>query len=108
MWTRTDGPIAGIALLLALVLGLASLRAENEPPAGSGNLFDRLARGKAVWVRSEITESHLIGQFDRIAERLGISDGRLTRAQYEDYLAQRRADRLSGKLPPPAKPPLPP
>src|SRR5262249_35071245 len=43
----------------------------------------------------------------RIAERLGISDGRLTRAQYEDYLAQRRADRLSGKLAPPAKPAFP-
>lgn len=108
MRNRTPISFAGLTLALGLTLGMASLQAEPEAPgrpaAGPANLFDRLAGGKAVWVRAEISEPHLVGQFDRIAERVGVTDGRLTRAQYEDYLAQRRADRKAGSPPPvPAK-----
>ncbi|OAI54594.1 hypothetical protein AYO44_03370 [Planctomycetaceae bacterium SCGC AG-212-F19] len=109
-WIRSI--VAGCTLVVGLWLGVHSLLAENDgavrdTPA-SANLFDRYARGKPVWVRSEIAESHLVGLFDRIAERLGVTDGRLTRAQYEEYLAHRRTDRQNtNPQAPAAKPPLP-
>ena len=54
-------------------------------------LFDRLANGKEVWLRSEITDDRARRTFDRIAESAGIKKPQLTRQQLRDYLRQHAA-----------------
>jgi hypothetical protein len=62
--------------------------------------FDKMTNGKDVWVRSEITSPFMQGMFDRIAERLGITNGQITREQFQAYSQQRAAERAAGGAPP--------
>jgi hypothetical protein len=47
-----------------------------------GKMFDQLSGGKAVWVRAEISDPGKQGMFDRVAERLHITTGQITREQF--------------------------
>jgi Ca2+-binding EF-hand superfamily protein len=47
-------------------------------------MFNFLSGGKDVVVRSELTEPWKQQMFDRTAQRLGITDGRITRQQFLD------------------------
>ena len=47
--------------------------------------FDRLANGKSTWDRETITRRPIMEIFDRMAERLNVTNGRLTRAQFHQY-----------------------
>jgi Ca2+-binding EF-hand superfamily protein len=52
--------------------------------------------GKAVWVRSEITDSRTQSWFDRTAAALGVTNGQITREQYATYMQQRMAGGWGG------------
>jgi hypothetical protein len=74
---------------------------------GRGNfdpneMFNRMANGKEVWVRSEITNPWGQQMFDMMAQRVGATDGQITRQQYVAYMQQRMAERTGGQ--PPAAP----
>jgi EF hand len=47
--------------------------------------FDRLSGGRSTWDRDTITRRPLTDIFDRMAERLNVTNGRLTRAQFHQY-----------------------
>src|SRR6516225_1370934 len=51
-------------------------------------MFDRMANGKDVLVRSELTDPRSQGMFDRWAGRLGVTDGRITREQFTSMMQQ--------------------
>jgi hypothetical protein len=48
-------------------------------------MFDNLTGGKDVWVRSEIDNEVRRQRFDRIAQDLGITNGRITRQQFVQH-----------------------
>src|SRR5262249_5424801 len=64
-------------------------------------LWDQVAGGKAVWKRSEITDPTLVQRFDRTAQRLGITNGQITKEQYTS-MVQGMVQRFSqmGNTPP--------
>ncbi len=72
--------------------------------------FDRMANGKEVWIRAEITSGFGQSMFDRMAATLGVTNGQITRQQFAAYIEQRRAE--GGGRPPsaptaPGSPPTP-
>jgi Ca2+-binding EF-hand superfamily protein len=85
--------------LLTLPLVPAADPVPGARPASGSSLFDSYSRGNSVWLRSEINDSHLLALFDRIAQQVEVTNGRLTREQYHSYLAQRRAGRNSHSPP---------
>jgi Ca2+-binding EF-hand superfamily protein len=54
-------------------------------------IFNFMAGGKDVWVRSEITDPRQQMAFDRTAERMGVTNGQITREQYVAYMTERMA-----------------
>lgn len=76
-------------------------RGSSSYSTDPNQFFDRLANGKEVWVRSDITNPFMQGMFDRIVERLGITNGQITREQFATYSQQRAAERAGGVAPPP-------
>lgn len=103
---------------LALVLGPTQGWTQFPPSRGSdygrrssssysmdpNQFFDRLANGKDVWLRSDVTNPFMQGMFDRVVERLGITNGQITREQFATYSQQRAAERAGGMAPPPSTP----
>lgn len=91
-------------LLMSLVgLALGAAPASAQPPwAGGGGggggrgrmdpnqFFNQLSNGKDVITRSEITDPNMQGMFDRFAERMGVTNGQITREQFVTYMSQRR------------------
>jgi hypothetical protein len=57
--------------------------------------FDRLADGQSTWDRATITRKPLTEVFDRMAERLNVTNGRLTRSQFHQYARKYLADGTS-------------
>ena len=101
--------MGAVALLLAATQGLSQLPSRGSSKSRGGSMdptefFNRLANGKNVWVRAEATSSFSQSMFDRIAERLGITNGQITREQFEVYTQQRAAERAGGS---PSGPPQP-
>ena len=45
-------------------------------------MWDQLTGGKPIWRRAEITDPNLLQRFDRTAQRLGITNGQITKDQY--------------------------
>jgi hypothetical protein len=117
-------PKSSLAFALVLSLIIPSL-AFSQPPAGSegGNggrdipgagrndgrdgggrrfggdpnqFFDRLSNGKDVINRSENTDPGMQMMFDRMAERLGVTNGQITRAQFTEMMRQRMQGRAGG------------
>ena len=85
------------ALLLTAALALtptAPPPADDKPQGLEANFarfFDMMAQGKDVVVRDQLLPK-LQAMFDRIAQRMGITDGRMTRQQFMDYLRKRAAE----------------
>jgi Ca2+-binding EF-hand superfamily protein len=52
-------------------------------------MFDRMANGKSVLVRSELTDPRSQAMFDRWAQRLGVNNGQITREQFTTMMQQR-------------------
>jgi Ca2+-binding EF-hand superfamily protein len=69
--------------------------------------FDSMANGKDVLIRSEMDPAR-VRFFDNIAERSGITNGQITRAQFLSYMERRNADRASRMGGPPGTPPIAP
>jgi hypothetical protein len=74
------------------------------PPAGDptssdevDQWFRRLAGDKPAWRRAGIVHKPLVQVFDRIADRLGVTDGQITREQF--YVYARRFFGESNSLP---------
>jgi hypothetical protein len=59
--------------------------------------FDRLSGDRSTWDRETITRRPLADVFDRMAERLNVSNGRMTRAQFHQYARKYLAE---GSSPP--------
>jgi len=59
-------------------------------------LFNQLSNGKDVINRSEITDPSQQAMFDRFAERMGVTNGQISRDQFSTYMAQRTAMRGGG------------
>jgi hypothetical protein len=57
--------------------------------------FDRLANGKSTWDRETITRRPLTEIFDRMAQRLSVTNGRMSRAQFHQYARKYLADGAS-------------
>jgi hypothetical protein len=75
-------------------------------------MFNRFSGGKDVWVGSQTTDPFAQGMFTRIAERIGVTNGQITRDQYVKYMQERMGRRGGGGGPPappgPAAPGTPP
>jgi Ca2+-binding EF-hand superfamily protein len=54
-------------------------------------LFDMMSGGKDVVTRDGLPNPLLVGMFDRYAERMGITNGQITREQFNAYMQQRMA-----------------
>jgi hypothetical protein len=59
--------------------------------------FDRLSDGRSTWDRETINRRPLADIFDRIAGRLNVTSGRISRAQFHQYARKYLAD---GSSPP--------
>src|SRR5439155_13431093 len=57
--------------------------------------FDRLADGRSTWDRETITRRPLTEVFDRMAERLNVSNGRMSRTQFHQYARKYLAEGTS-------------
>jgi len=57
--------------------------------------FDRLAHGRSTWDRETITRKPITEVFDRMAERLNVTTGRMTRAQFHQYARKYLAEGTS-------------
>src|SRR5581483_10328336 len=92
--------IRAAGLGLALLIGLSAGTALAQPPGGRpgggrpdpAQFFDMMAQGKSVITRDQLAPQFQ-GMFDRFAQRMGITDGKMTRQQFTDYMAQRAAQR---------------
>jgi hypothetical protein len=58
-------------------------------------MFDRLSQNKDVWLRADINEEVPRQRFDRIADSMGITNGRITRQQFKEFYQKRAAERGS-------------
>lgn len=58
--------------------------------------FDSMAKGKDYISRDDLTSSRGQDMFDRMAERLGITDGKITRAQFMQSMQDRMKSYGSG------------
>ena len=54
-------------------------------------MFDSLTNGKDVWIRSEMDEQRQ-GFFDKVAEKMGVTNGQITREQFNNYRSQKTGD----------------
>lgn len=61
-----------------------------------GQMFDRFANGKQVWVRSESPNEFSQGFFDRIAQSMNITNGQITREQFVTYMQQQQQNGWGG------------
>jgi Ca2+-binding EF-hand superfamily protein len=77
--------------------GPADPRGAPGPRPGGGRgrdpnqFFNQMTNGKDVWIRSELKDPWMQGMFDRQAERMGITNGQITREQFLAYQAERSA-----------------
>jgi Ca2+-binding EF-hand superfamily protein len=58
--------------------------------------FDKMAEGKPVWIRAQMTNPMALSMFDRVAQRTGNTTGQITREQFVAYVDQRVAEKSSG------------
>jgi Ca2+-binding EF-hand superfamily protein len=58
--------------------------------------FEKLANGKNVLIRAEMTDSYRLERYDRAAQALGITTGQITREQFMTYMQMRMAERSGG------------
>jgi Ca2+-binding EF-hand superfamily protein len=56
-------------------------------------LFDMMSGGKDVITRDSLSNPWMAGMFDRYVEKLGITDGKITREQFNHYTQQRMAEK---------------
>ena len=102
-WIRLWICAAAILLLPALAMAQFGPGSGAPPPGdnqgggrgmrgmGGGNsaqFLDTLFQGKDVINRSDVPEQ-MLPMFDRFAQRMGITNGQITRAQLSAYVAQR-------------------
>jgi Ca2+-binding EF-hand superfamily protein len=59
-------------------------------------LFSMMTGGKDVWVRADIRDERQQGFFDRIAQSANVTNGQLTREQFQQGMSQMRGGRGGG------------
>jgi Ca2+-binding EF-hand superfamily protein len=64
-------------------------------------MFNRYANGKDYIVIAEVTSERTKTALTEYAQRKGISNGRLTREQFADYMQERMASRMNNRGAPP-------
>jgi hypothetical protein len=83
---------------LIRLLDRAAPRPDAFPPSPNREFddwFDRLANGKSTWDRETITRRPLTEIFDRMAQRLSVTNGRMSRAEFHRYARKYLADGAS-------------
>ncbi len=82
-------------LFIAPMPGLTQLPGGGRNRGGArwdpNEMFNRMANGKEVLVRSEITDPRMQAGFDRWAQQLNITNGQITREQFLSMMQQRPA-----------------
>jgi EF hand domain-containing protein len=63
-------------------------------------VFDMMSGGKDIIIRDTLTSSFTQGMFDRFAQGMGITDGKITRAQFTAYMQQKAAAGDNGSMKP--------
>ena len=103
--------VTGLALLLGPAVAMSQFGGGRQggfggPPGGFGqgrgfggrgggfgsmdpnDRWNQYTGGKAVWKRSEITDPSMLQRFDRTAQRLGVTNGQITKEQYVGMMQQ--------------------
>lgn len=95
-----------VMLAVGAISLLAVAPAVAQPPwAGGGGgggggfrmrmdpnqMFDRFANGKETISRSELSDPNAVMWFDRMAERMGVTNGQISREQFVTFMNQRMA-----------------
>jgi Ca2+-binding EF-hand superfamily protein len=90
-----------VAFLTAATQGLSQY--PRGGPSGKtsyysdpNGFFEKMAEGKPVWIRAQITNPFAVSMYDRIAERTGNTSGQITREQFLAYVEQRQAEKSTG------------
>ncbi|MBL8799068.1 MAG: hypothetical protein JNM56_34600 [Planctomycetia bacterium] len=95
-------------LLLGLLALLIPAEASSQFPGGGmsggsrgglsdpSKLFEMMSGGKDVITRDTLPNPFLGGMFDRFAQQMGVTDGRITREQFNAYLQQKAAEKAAG------------
>ncbi|HLW65550.1 MAG TPA: hypothetical protein VKS79_09545 [Gemmataceae bacterium] len=83
--------------------GGAMPRGFGGPGGGGGwnpsQFVDMIFQGKDAININEVADPQMRGRLERAVQSMGITDGRVTRTQYEQYLQQRMAQRGMGMAP---------
>jgi hypothetical protein len=58
-------------------------------------MFDRFADGKEVWIRAELVDENQQRRFDRLAGRMGVTNGQITREEFRHFVQKQQAERDS-------------
>ena len=93
--------------LASFILSWAAIPVCAEGPQGGGGfrqggfdpnaMFNMMSGGKDTLVRSSITDPQMLQRFDRMADRIGITNGQITREQFSGMM-QQRGGRQGGDL----------
>src|SRR5260370_13981029 len=86
--------VMSLGVLVLLVATAEVLRQQGGGKRGPGkggfDFFDKMAGGKEVWIRAE-TDPRRQEFFDKVAQSAGITNGQLTRDQFDAGMEQLKA-----------------
>lgn len=94
-------------LLIGLLGLLIPAEATSQFPSGGSRggfgdpskLFDMMSGGRDVVTRDSLPNPLFAGMFDRFAQQMGVTDGKLTREQFNAYMQQKAAEKAAGGAP---------
>jgi len=98
-------------VLLGLLALLIPAEAISQFPSGGSSggsrggfgdpskLFDMMSGGRDVVTRDSLPNPLFAGMFDRFAQQMGVTDGKLTREQFNAYMQQKAAEKAGGGAP---------
>jgi hypothetical protein len=98
-------------VLLGLLALLIPAEAISQFPSGGSSggsrggfgdpskLFDMMSGGRDFVTRDTLPNPLLAGMFDRFAQQMGVTDGKLTREQFNSYIQQKAAEKAAGGAP---------
>lgn len=98
-------------VLLGLLALLIPAEAASQFPSGGSSgggrgsfgdpskLFDMMSGGRDFVTRDSLPNPLLAGMFDRFAQQMGVTDGKITREQFNGYIQQKAAEKAGGAPP---------
>src|SRR5215831_13343707 len=97
-----------VACLLVVTQGLTQVDSQSSRGRSldPNSFFNSLSQGKDVWLKSE-TRPELQVMFDKMAGKMGVTDGKITREQFIQHMESRKVgsgDATRSAMPPGASP----